>query len=75
MRPPRFRVPPYRAEPAQAAERGGASEQPYADGLAVRREDAEDTMQDVLFGSLKHLANLKEPGELAAWLYTVTRNR
>lgn len=39
------------------------------------REDAEDTMQDVLFGSLKHLANLKEPGELAAWLYTVTRNR
>ncbi|MGH9561400.1 MAG: RNA polymerase sigma factor, partial [Terracidiphilus sp.] len=35
------------------------------------REDAEDTMQDVLFGSLKHLANLKEPGELAAWLYTV----
>lgn len=39
------------------------------------REDAEDTMQDVLLGSLKHLAKLKEPGELAAWLYTVTRNR
>jgi RNA polymerase sigma-70 factor (ECF subfamily) len=39
------------------------------------REDAEDTMQDVLFGSLKHLAQLKEPEELAAWLYTVTRNR
>lgn len=39
------------------------------------REDAEDTMQDVLFSSLKHLAQLKEPGELAAWLYTVTRNR
>ncbi len=32
-------------------------------------------MQDVLFGSLKYLANLKEPRELAAWLYTVTRNR
>ncbi len=39
------------------------------------REDAEDTMQDVLFGSLKHLAKLQDPGELAAWLYTVTRNR
>jgi RNA polymerase sigma-70 factor (ECF subfamily) len=39
------------------------------------REDAEDTMQDVLFSSLNHLAKLKEPEELAAWLYTVTRNR
>lgn len=40
-----------------------------------QREDAEDTMQDVLLGSLKHLAQLKKPEELAAWLYTVTRNR
>ena len=43
--------------------------------MCGHREDAEDTMQDVLFGSLKYLANLNEPGDLAAWLYTVTRNR
>jgi RNA polymerase sigma-70 factor (ECF subfamily) len=43
--------------------------------MCGHREDAEDTMQDVLFGSLKYLSNLQEPGELAAWLYTVTRNR
>lgn len=43
--------------------------------MCGHREDAEDTTQDVLFGSLKHLTNLQEPGELAAWLYTVTRNR
>ena len=43
--------------------------------MCGHREDAEDTMQDVLFGSLKYLTNLQEPGELAAWLYTVTRNR
>lgn len=39
------------------------------------REDAEDNMQEVLFGSLKHLAGLQDPEQLAAWLYTVTRNR
>lgn len=38
-------------------------------------EDAEDTMQDVLFRSLGHLQKLKSPEVLAAWLYTVTRNR
>src|SRR5579872_4499856 len=38
-------------------------------------EDAEDTMQEVLFRSLPHLAKLKEPQALAVWLYTVTRNR
>ena len=38
-------------------------------------EDAEDTMQDVLFRSLGHLAKLRDPQALAAWLYTVTRNR
>jgi RNA polymerase sigma-70 factor, ECF subfamily len=43
--------------------------------MCGHREDAEDTMQDVLFASLKYLADLKEPSELAAWLYTVTRNR
>jgi RNA polymerase sigma-70 factor (ECF subfamily) len=39
------------------------------------REDAEDTMQDVLFRSLKYLSQLQDPNALAAWLYTVTRNR
>ena len=43
--------------------------------MCGHREDAEDTAQDVLFRSLKHLPKLKEPAGLAAWLYTVTRNR
>jgi len=38
-------------------------------------EDAEDTMQEVLFRSLKHLAKIENPQALAVWLYTVTRNR
>ena len=38
-------------------------------------EDAEDTMQEVLFRSLRHLAKIQDPQALAAWLYTVTRNR
>jgi RNA polymerase sigma-70 factor (ECF subfamily) len=38
-------------------------------------EDAEDTMQEVLFRSLGHLAKLQSPQALAVWLYTVTRNR
>lgn len=39
------------------------------------REDAEDTMQEVLYRSLRHLASIEEPRALAVWLYTVTRNR
>lgn len=39
------------------------------------REDAEDTMQEVLYRSLRHLAKIHEPRALAVWLYTVTRNR
>jgi len=39
------------------------------------REDAEDTMQDVLFRSLKYLGSIQDPNALGAWLYTVTRNR
>jgi RNA polymerase sigma-70 factor (ECF subfamily) len=38
-------------------------------------EDAEDTMQEVLFRSLKYLAKIRDPQQLAVWLYTVTRNR
>ena len=39
------------------------------------REDAEDTMQDVLIRSIKYLGTIQDPNALAAWLYTVTRNR
>ena len=38
-------------------------------------EDAEDTMQEVLYRSLGHLAKIHDPQALAVWLYTVTRNR
>ena len=43
--------------------------------MCGHRQDAEDTMQEVLFRSLKYLAKLEGPNALAAWLYTVTRNR
>lgn len=39
------------------------------------REDAEDTAQEVLLRSLKHISKLQEPAGLAAYLYTVARNR
>ncbi len=39
------------------------------------REDAEDTAQDVLLKSLRHLQAIEEPKALAVWLYKVTRNR
>ena len=38
-------------------------------------EDAEDTTQEVLFRSIRHLAKITDPRALAVWLYTVTRNR
>ncbi len=38
-------------------------------------EDAEDTMQEVLYRSMGHLVKIQEPRALAVWLYTVTRNR
>ena len=38
-------------------------------------EDAEDTMQEVLFRSIGHLGQIADPQALAVWLYTVTRNR
>ncbi len=38
-------------------------------------EDAEDTMQEVLSRSLRHLASIQSPQQMAVWLYTVTRNR
>ena len=43
--------------------------------MCGHRQDAEDTAQEVLFRSLKHLGKLESPNALAAWLYTVARNR
>ena len=43
--------------------------------MCGHRQDAEDTMQEVLFRSLKYLSKIEGPNALAAWLYTVTRNR
>ncbi len=43
--------------------------------LCGHREDAEDTTQEVLYRSLRHLSRIDEPRALAVWLYTVTRNR
>ncbi len=43
--------------------------------MCGHREDAEDTTQEVLFRSLKYLPNIQNASALAAWLYTVTRNR
>lgn len=43
--------------------------------MCGHREDAEDTMQEVLYRSLKYLSKLEDANALAAWLYTVTRNR
>ncbi len=39
------------------------------------REDAEDTMQDVLLKSLPYLRKIESPQALAVWLYRVTQNR
>jgi RNA polymerase sigma-70 factor (ECF subfamily) len=39
------------------------------------REDAEDTMQDVLLKALPYLPKLQDPQALAVWLYKVARNR
>lgn len=43
--------------------------------LCGHPQDAEDTMQEVLFRSLGHLAKIQDPQAMAVWLYTVTRNR
>jgi RNA polymerase sigma-70 factor (ECF subfamily) len=45
--------------------------------LCGHREDAEDTMQDVLLKTVTHapLPSIEDPRALAVWLYTVARNR
>src|ERR1039458_1519693 len=47
----------------------------YSMKVCGHPEDAEDTMQEVLYRSLGHLAKIQDPQALAVWLYTVTRNR
>ena len=39
------------------------------------REDAEDTMQDVLLKAIPYLAKFDSPKALTTWLYTVAKNR
>ncbi len=39
------------------------------------REDAEDTMQDVLLKSIPYLPKIENPKALAVWLYKVAQNR
>lgn len=43
--------------------------------LCGHREDAEDTMQDVLLKTVTHAPSVDDPRALAVWLYTVARNR
>ncbi len=40
-----------------------------------QREDAEDTMQDVLLKSVTHLPKFESPRALLVWLYKVAKNR
>src|SRR5206468_1174608 len=40
-----------------------------------RREDAEDTMQEVLLKSVPHLPKFDSPKALVVWLYKVAKNR
>jgi RNA polymerase sigma-70 factor (ECF subfamily) len=40
-----------------------------------QREDAEDTMQEVLIKSLPHLPKFDSPRALVVWLYRVAKNR
>ncbi|HXY09500.1 MAG TPA: sigma-70 family RNA polymerase sigma factor [Terriglobales bacterium] len=43
--------------------------------VCEQREDAEDTMQEVLLKSIPHLPKLDSPKALLVWLYKVAKNR
>ena len=43
--------------------------------LCGQREDAEDTMQEVLVKSLPYLPKFDSPKALVVWLYKVAKNR
>ena len=49
----------------------------FAFGMRVcgQREDAEDTMQEVLLKAIPYLPKFDNPKALAKWLYTVAKNR
>jgi RNA polymerase sigma-70 factor (ECF subfamily) len=68
----------HRNTPEAAAEAIGVLQNTvysFSMKLCGHPEDAEDTMQEVLYRSLGHLAKIQDPQALAVWLYTVTRNR
>jgi RNA polymerase sigma-70 factor (ECF subfamily) len=43
--------------------------------ICGQREDAEDTMQEVLLKSVPHLPKFESPKALVVWLYKVAKNR
>src|SRR5690348_508379 len=43
--------------------------------ICNQREDAEDTMQEVLVKSLPYLKRFESPKALVVWLYKVAKNR
>ncbi len=43
--------------------------------VCQQKEDAEDTMQEVLVKSLPYLKNFDSPRARAVWLYKVAKNR
>jgi RNA polymerase sigma-70 factor, ECF subfamily len=49
----------------------------FSFGMRVcgQREDAEDTMQEVLLKSVPHLPKFDGPKALVVWLYKVAKNR
>ena len=40
-----------------------------------QRQDAEDTMQEVLLKSIRHLPKFDSPKALVVWLYKVAKSR
>jgi RNA polymerase sigma-70 factor (ECF subfamily) len=47
----------------------------FSMNVCGHREDAEDTMQEVLVKAIPYLSRFDSPQALTAWLYTVARNR
>jgi DNA-directed RNA polymerase specialized sigma24 family protein len=47
----------------------------FSIGMGGQRQDAEDTMQEVLFKSVPYLPKFDSPKALMVWLYKVAKNR
>ena len=47
----------------------------FSMSVCGQREDAEDTMQEVLVKSMPHLSKFDSPKALVVWLYKVAKNR